>query len=311
MTTDEKKQRGPRLPPWIRIRYSGRGSQETVNQLLASSALHTVCQGAQCPNQHECFSRGVATFMILGDVCTRDCRFCAVKTGKPPAVDTDEPRRVAEAAARLKLHHVVVTSVTRDDLPDGGAGHFAATIQALRDQLKEATVEVLTPDFNGVETDIATVLQAGPDVFNHNLETVRRLQHSIRPAARYERSLAVLAFAARSEVRSQPALRSFSEGWRSGVRNQMAVKSGLMVGLGETDDEVVEAMADLRQAGVELLTIGQYLAPSDRHASVVRFVPPAQFDEYARRGMEMGFRNVASGPMVRSSYMAERQFHGS
>jgi lipoic acid synthetase len=301
MMSEEKKQKGPRLPPWIRIRYGGRGTQETVNRLLETHALHTVCQGAQCPNQHECFSRGVATFMILGDVCTRDCRFCAVKTGVPPPVDSDEPRRMAEAAARLKLRHVVVTSVTRDDLPDGGAAHFAAAIGALREALPEATVEVLTPDFKGVEQDIATVLAAGPDVFNHNLETVRRLQKTIRPAADYDRSLSVLSYAAAFGVRSL----------ESGVLSQnlkTSVKSGLMVGLGETDEEIDGAMTDLRGVGVELLTIGQYLAPSIGHAPVQRYVPPAQFEEYARRGAEMGFRNVASGPMVRSSYMAETQF---
>ena len=290
---------GPRLPPWIRIRYSGRGAQEQVNQLLDSHALHTVCQGAQCPNQHECFSRGVATFMILGDECTRDCRFCAVKTGKPPAVDPDEPRRVAEAAARLKLRHVVVTSVTRDDLPDGGAGHFAATIRAIREIQPSATIEVLTPDFRGNEKDIETVLEALPDVFNHNLETVRRLQKAIRPAADYERSLAVLRYASQFDSRHEPRATGL----------HVAVKSGLMVGLGETDEEIYEAMADLRAAGVELLTIGQYLAPSGSHAPVERYVTPAQFEEYARRGTALGFRNVASGPMVRSSYMAEAQFH--
>lgn len=292
MTAEAIKQAGPRLPPWIRIRFSGRGSQEKVNQLLDHHALHTVCQGAHCPNQHECFSRGVATFMILGDVCTRDCRFCAVKTGKPQVLDPDEPRRVAEAAARLTLRHVVVTSVTRDDLGDGGSAHFAATIRAIRAVLPTATIEVLTPDFQGNEKDIETVLEAAPDVFNHNLETVRRLQRIIRSSAHYERSLAVLAYVAK---------RSAGPG--------IAVKSGLMVGLGETDEEIDEAMADLRGAGVELLTIGQYLAPSASHAPVERYVTPAQFGEYARRGTAMGFRNVASGPMVRSSYMAEAQFH--
>lgn len=290
MTDGENKRKGPRLPPWIRIRYSGRGTQEKVNQLLETQSLNTVCRGAQCPNQHECFSRGVATFMILGDVCTRDCRFCAVTTGCPSAVDPDEPRRVAEAAAALTLRHVVVTSVTRDDLPDGGAAHFAAVIRALREGMPAATIEVLTPDFKGVERDIDVVLDAVPDVFNHNLETVRRLQAGIRPAARYERSLAVLAHAARRGA------------------GTTAVKSGLMVGLGETDEEVIEAMGDLRRAGVEFLTIGQYLAPSPAHAPVVRYVQPSQFDEYARQGTVMGFRNVASGPMVRSSYMADRQF---
>lgn len=258
--------------------------------LLKASELHTVCQGAHCPNQHECFSRGVATFMILGDTCTRDCRFCAVGTGRPQAVDPDEPRRLAEAVARLKLHHVVVTSVTRDDLPDGGAAHFAATISAIRVQGPRVTIEVLTPDFKGIERDIDVILAAQPDVFNHNLETVRALQKTIRPAASYECSLGVLAYVSR----------------KGGGR--ILVKSGLMVGLGETDEEVCEAMADLRRVGVELLTIGQYLAPSVLHAPVKRYVTPAQFDEYARRGQEMGFRNVASGPMVRSSYMAEHQF---
>jgi lipoic acid synthetase len=301
MMSEETKQTMLRLPPWIRIRYGGRGTQDAVNRLLEDHELHTVCQGAQCPNQHECFSRGVATFMILGDICTRDCRFCAVKTGVLSPVDSDEPRRVADAAARLKLRHVVVTSVTRDDLPDGGAAHFSATIGALREALPEATVEVLTPDFKGVEKDIARVLAAGPDVFNHNLETVRRLQKTIRPAADYDRSLAVLGFAARSGALSP----------ESGIRSQNLkplVKSGLMVGLGETDEEIDEAMMDLRRVGVELLTIGQYLSPSTGHAPVQRFVPPAQFEVYARRGTEMGFRNVASGPMVRSSYMAENQF---
>lgn len=284
--------KGPRLPPWIRIRYSGRGNQEAVNRLLNDGNLHTVCQGAQCPNQHECFSRGVATFMILGDTCTRDCRFCAVHAGRPTVVDPDEPRRLVEAVVRLKLRHIVVTSVTRDDLPDGGSRHFAAVIKALRARLPDITVEVLTPDFNGAERDIDVVMEAGPDVFNHNLETVRALQKTIRPAASYECSLAVLTYAAR----------------RAGGRT--AVKSGLMVGLGETDAEVYEAMADLRRAGVELLTIGQYLAPSAAHAPVKRYVTPDQFKEYARYAKDMGFRNAASGPMVRSSYMAEQQLAG-
>lgn len=292
MTETGETTKGPRLPPWIRSRLSGRGAQETVNRLLKEGNLHTVCQGAQCPNQHECFSRGVATFMILGDTCTRNCRFCAVHTGQPGVVDQDEPRRLAEAVARLQLRHIVVTSVTRDDLPDGGAGHFAAVIRTLRERLPDLAVEVLTPDFKGVEGDIDVVLEAGPDVFNHNLETVKALQKAIRPAASYERSLAVLAYATRR------------------ARGRTVVKSGLMVGLGETDAEVYEAMADLRQAGVELLTIGQYLAPSSAHARVERYVTPEQFGEYARRGKDMGFRNVASGPMVRSSYLAEQQYTG-
>jgi lipoic acid synthetase len=271
------------------VRVSGSGVVDAVHHLLDQNALHTVCQGAQCPNQHECFSRGTATFMILGEVCTRDCLFCAVRTGRVQAVDPDEPQRVAEAAERLHLRHVVVTSVTRDDLEDGGAGLFAGTIQAIRSRLPAATIEVLVPDFQGHERDLGTVLAAQPDVFNHNLETVRRLQLTIRPAASYKRSLAVLRVAA---------------GWTP----KPAIKSGLMVGLGETDEEILAAMQDLRQAGCELLTIGQYLAPSVRHIPVERYVHPDQFAEYARCGTEMGFRNVASGPLVRSSYHAETQF---
>jgi lipoic acid synthetase len=278
-----------RLPPWIRVRLSGGGVADAVHRLLDENALHTVCQGAQCPNKHECFGRGTATFMILGEVCTRDCLFCAVKAGAPQAVDPEEPRRVAEAAARLRLKHVVVTSVTRDDLEDGGASLFAATILAIRASLPAAAVEVLVPDFLGREKDIDTVLAARPDVFNHNIETVARLQAAIRPAARYERSLAVLKHAA-------------------AARPKPAIKSGLMAGLGETDDEILAAMRDLRGAGCELLTIGQYLAPSKRHLPVQRFVHPDVFVEFARRGLEMGFRNVASGPMVRSSYHAAAQF---
>lgn len=280
-----------RLPPWIRVRVPSRGTASAVSDLLSQAALHTVCQGAQCPNQHECFNRGTATFMILGEVCTRDCLFCAVKGGRPAPVDPGEPERVAGTAARLGLRHVVVTSVTRDDLPDGGAGVFAATIAALRARLPEARVEVLVPDFQGRTADIDTVLAARPDVFNHNLETVRRLQLAVRPAADYERSLAVLRRAAAAAP-------------------SVAVKSGLMVGLGETDDELLEAIADLRKAGCELLTIGQYLAPSRRHAPVQRFVAPEQFAGYARQATAMGFRGVASGPMVRSSYQADRLFEG-
>ncbi len=278
-----------RLPPWIRVRIGAHGSTAEVSRLLSQTALHTVCQGAQCPNQHECFSRGTATFMILGDVCTRDCRFCAVTTGHPSLPDPGEPDRVAEAAGRLGLRHVVVTSVTRDDLSDGGAGLFAATIGALRRRLPAAKVEVLVPDFLGRGVDLTTVLAAGPDVFNHNLETVRRLQRTIRPAAEYERSLDVLRFAA---------------AWTP----RLTVKSGLMVGLGETDDELFEAMNDLRNAGCDLLTIGQYLAPSRRHAPVQRYVTPETFTAYAREATRLGFHGVASGPMVRSSYHADRLY---
>ncbi len=260
-----------------------------VHHILESGRLNTVCQGAQCPNQHECFGRGTATFMILGDTCTRNCRFCAVGHGRPAPVDEGEPARVAEAAATMKLKHVVVTSVTRDDLPDGGAAIFAQTIQALRASLPEASVEVLIPDFKGEAAPLAAVLEAHPDVLNHNLETVRRLQAVIRPQADYERSLGVLRAAA---------------AWRG--RLAVRVKSGLMVGLGETDAEIEEAMKDLRAAGVVFLTIGQYLAPSPSHAAVDRFVPPEQFEAFGRKALEIGFTGVASAPLVRSSYRAER-----
>ncbi len=278
-----------RLPPWIRVRLSQSGELAEVTRILESGRLNTVCQSAQCPNRHECYGRGTATFMILGDTCTRACRFCAVNHGAPKELDGGEAERVASAAAKLKLQHVVVTSVTRDDLPDGGAAVFAGVIRALREKLPRASVEVLIPDFKGETGPLETVLEAGPDVLNHNLETVRRLQASIRPQADYDRSLGVLRRA--SAWRGSKAIR---------------VKSGLMVGLGETDAEVEEAMADLRAAGVVFLTIGQYLAPSPAHAPVARFVTPAQFDTYGKQALKLGFAGVASAPLVRSSYRAER-----
>jgi lipoic acid synthetase len=278
-----------RLPPWIRVRLSHNEDAAAVRHILESGRLNTVCQGAQCPNQHECYSRGTATFMILGDICTRNCRFCAVGHGRPTSADEGEPVRVAEAASRMKLQHVVVTSVTRDDLPDGGAALFAATIREIRARLPKASIEVLIPDFKGDPGPLAVVLEAGPDVLNHNLETVRRLQSVIRPQADYERSLGVLRRAA---------------AWTGEPKAR--VKSGLMVGLGETDAEIDEALKDLRAAGVVFLTIGQYLAPSAAHAAVERFVTPEQFEAYGKRALELGFTGVASAPLVRSSYRAER-----
>ena len=271
--------------PWIRVRVPAQSKHKVVDGALQSGGLNTVCHSACCPNKHECFGRGTATMMILGDTCTRDCAFCAVRSGRPLPPDPDEPRRVAEAASKLGLGHVVVTSVTRDDLSDGGAGIFAATIRALRERIPAASVEVLTPDFLGREKDISTVLTAQPDVFNHNLETVRRLQPDIRPQAGYERSLGVLRFASE---------------WKPAL----ATKSGLMVGLGETDDEVFEAMEALRATGCGLLTVGQYLAPSASHAPVVRYVHPDVFERYRQRARTLGFKAVASGPLVRSSYKA-------
>ncbi len=256
-----------------------------VRELLRELGLHTVCQSAHCPNACECFARGTATFLILGSVCSRSCAFCAVTRGLPAPPDPDEPRRVAEAAARLGLSHVVVTSVTRDDLPDGGSGHFAATIAAIRAACT-AAVEVLTPDFQGSEPCIRRVLEARPDVFNHNVETVPRLYPRVRPQAAYERSIEVLRLAAEA-----------GEG--------AATKSGLMVGLGESHDEVLAVMRDLRDAGCQALTVGQYLRPSPEHLPVERFVPPEEFDTYQHEAEALGFAAVAAGPFVRSSYHAD------
>ncbi len=262
-----------------------RGMLET-RKLINGLRLATVCVEARCPNLTECWSRGTATFMILGEDCTRRCGFCAVSTRRPKPPEPDEPQRLAEAAAELGLRHVVITSVARDDLPDEGAGHFARCIAAVRQRLAQATVEVLVPDFHARPELVECVVAARPDVYNHNLETVARLQKQVRPAARYERSLDVL----RQVRRLDPAIKT---------------KSGLMVGLGETFDELVAALRDLRSAGCQLVTIGQYLQPSARQLPVARFYPPAEFDELARVARELGFEAVASGPFVRSSYFAE------
>jgi lipoyl synthase len=275
-----------RLPQWLRRPISTDEKYPDVSKLLESLQLNTVCASAKCPNRHECWNRGTATIMILGNTCTRNCRFCNVNTGKPGPVDPDEPARVAEAVKKLELKHVVITSVTRDDLPDGGAQAFADTIRAVKEALPGATVEVLTPDF-AEHLDI--VLDAGPDVFNHNLETVKRLQETVRPQASYSTSLATLKKAAE----------------RGGV----LVKSGLMLGLGETDEEVFQTLEDLYAAGVRLLTLGQYLAPTKEHHPVERFISPGHFDELAARAREMGFEGVAAAPLVRSSYRADQLIH--
>ena len=283
-----------RLPPWIKKRLSATGTAEQVRRMLDGLGLQTVCENAHCPNQSECYARQTATFLILGHRCTRNCRYCAVESAAPSGPpDPNEPNAVAEACARLALRHVVITSVTRDDLADGGAEHFAQTIRAVRDRLGEAIIEVLTPDFQGSKAAVDTVLAAGPDVFNHNLETVERLFPQVRPQANYRRSLEVLAY-----VRQAAADRGL----------KLHTKSGLMVGLGETDEEVAGAMADLRAAGCEILTIGQYLAPSDSHVPVARFVEPAQFDRWQAHARQLGFAAAASGPFVRSSYQAQGLF---
>ena len=283
----------PRLPEWLKVRLPTSSAFSMTRKLLGDMKLNTVCESAKCPNHWECWSRGTATFMIAGDRCTRACGFCAVETARPLALDPGEPSRVAEATARMGLKHVVITAVARDDLPDGGAAHFEATIQAVRDRCPGIVVEVLTPDFLDRDAALDRVLAARPDIFNHNLETVRRLTPSVRHRATYDRSLAVLRKA----------------GERGGAG--LHTKSGLMLGLGETRDEVVAAMADLRSAGVGILTMGQYLQPTRRHLPVVAFIPPAAFDEYRVLGGAMGFAHVASGPLVRSSYHADEVDPGS
>ena len=277
----------PRLPEWLRIKLPTADTFSRTRSLLDELKLHTVCESAKCPNHWECWSKGTATFMIAGDRCTRACGFCAVSTAKPLALEADEPSRVAEATRRMKLNHVVITAVARDDLKDGGAEHFRQTIEAVRKLNPGIVIEVLVPDFNESDAAIETVIGAKPEIFNHNLETVRRLTPSVRHRATYDRSLAVLA-----KVKAR-------------CGNSMHTKSGMMLGLGETEPEVLQAMADLRVANCDILTLGQYLQPSLKHLPVVEFVTPAKFAEYQERGQAMGFVHVASGPMVRSSYHAD------
>ncbi|MBK9138871.1 MAG: lipoyl synthase [Verrucomicrobia bacterium] len=276
----------PRLPEWLRIKLPTSQSFAVTRGLLEELRLHTVCESAKCPNHWECWSRGTATFMIAGDRCTRACGFCAVDTAKPLPLEADEPRRVAEAARRMRLRHVVITAVARDDLPDGGAAHFRATIEAVRDVNPSIVIEVLTPDFNDRDEALAEVIAARPQVFNHNLETVRRLTPSVRHRATYDRSLSVLR-----KVKERAP--------------EIFTKSGLMLGLGEHAGEVIEAMRDLRSVGCQILTLGQYLQPTLRHLPVVEFVPPGRFEELGATARAMGFVHVASGPLVRSSYHAE------
>ncbi|MDP9193070.1 MAG: lipoyl synthase [Acidobacteriota bacterium] len=280
-----------RLPEWIREKKLNLSSLREMKTMLRERELHSVCESLACPNRTECFSRGTATFMILGDVCTRSCGFCNVTTGRPYAPPSpDEPRAVAETARRLGLKHVVVTCVTRDDLADGGAQQFAETIRELRTALPQAAVEVLTSDFRGNAQSVRTVVEARPDYFNHNVETVPRLYDFVRPGSRFERSLAVLR-----EARSVDAT--------------VVTKSGLMLGLGERRDEVVDVLRHLRDSGVEIVTIGQYLQPKREKLDVVEYVHPTVFDEYRDIGQSLGFRAVFAGPFVRSSYMADMVAH--
>jgi len=275
-----------RIPEWLRLKLPSSSAFTRTRSLLKEFNLHTVCESAKCPNHWECWSKGTATFMIAGDRCTRACGFCAVNTAKPLPLEGDEPERVAEATFRMKLEHVVITAVARDDLADGGAGHFHATIKAVRRRNPGIVIEVLVPDFLEKEEALQTVLDARPEIFNHNLETVRRLTPKVRSRALYDRSLAVLSKA------------------RERAGGTVYTKSGMMLGLGETEEELIEAMADLRLAKCDILTLGQYLQPSPYHLPVAEYVTPAKFDEYGAKAREMGFRHVASGPMVRSSYHA-------
>jgi lipoic acid synthetase len=272
-------------PAWLRAPAPAGENFHNLKILVKTLELHTVCESAACPNIGDCWNRRTATFMILGNVCTRRCGFCAVRKGAPLAVDYDEPRRVAEACAALGLKFAVITSVNRDDRKDGGAELFALTIRAIRERVPGCGVEVLVPDFQGSHAAMDIVLAAGPDVLNHNTETVPRLYRQVRLGARYERSLDMLAYVKQT-------------------RPRIPAKSGLMLGLGETMDEVLAVMGDLRASGVDILTLGQYLRPSMKHLPVIRYVAPEEFAELKRRGYEMGFQHVESGPLVRSSYHA-------
>lgn len=274
-------------PDWIRVKAPDGAEYRELKKLVERARLHTVCQSAHCPNIGECWRERTATFMILGGTCTRNCTFCAVNHGKPEPLDADEPRRVAEAIRYLGLKHAVVTSVTRDDLPDGGAGLFAATILAIREAVPGCSVEVLIPDFQGDADALRCVVQAGPDVLNHNVETVERCYAEVRPQAVYGRSIELL----RRAKAMNPEIRT---------------KSGLMVGIGETWDEIISTMRDLRSVDCDVLTIGQYLAPSKNHHPIARYYTPDEFDRLRLIGLELGFAHVESAPLVRSSYHASR-----
>ena len=289
MTHSKKPNIRIRKPSWLKRRLPSGPEYEQIRSLIHNSELNTVCQAAKCPNQFECFSKQTATFLILGDRCTRNCRFCNVEPGVLEPPDPGEPDRVAAAAEKMKLRYVVVTSVTRDDLPDGGAAIFAETIQKIHRRIHGVQVEVLIPDFQGDEAALRTVLSAGPDVLNHNIETVPRLYPTVRPQAVYQRSLDLLK-----------RVEKFTPG--------TPAKSGLMLGLGETDEEIRQTLEDLYAHGCRMLTLGQYLQPTGDHLPVERFVPPEEFEQWRTIALEIGFSEVASGPFVRSSYHAKRLY---
>ena len=288
-------------PPWLRIKLTTGTEYQEVRGLMRGLRLNTVCEEARCPNIYECWGDRTATFMILGEICTRRCGFCAVTTGRPQGVDLHEPAHLAEAVARLGLEHAVVTSVDRDDLPDGGADHFAAVIRAVRERNPGCGVEVLTPDFRGVPDAVERILPAGPVVFSHNLETVPRLYPDARPGSKFERSIALLREAADARDAAAGAAQA-----APGTPERPLIKTGLMLGLGERREELIETLAAARDAGVEILTIGQYLRPTLKHLPVVRYVPPDEFAALREEAMALGFRHVEAGPLVRSSYHARR-----
>jgi len=286
--TKGKNSRPLRRPEWLRVPLRTGEEYHRLKRLMRAKQLHTVCEEANCPNIGECWSHRTATFLILGDTCTRNCRFCNVQSGRPGPLDPEEPRRVAEAARAMDLRHAVITSVTRDDLPDGGASVFAEVIHQVRALQPGCTVEVLIPDFQGEPEPLRRVLDARPDILNHNVETVLRLFPRVQPRNRYDWSLLILAEAKR-------------------LWPEVLTKSGLMVGMGETVEEVLTVMADLREVDVDILTVGQYLQPTRRHLPIARYYTPEEFELFRERGLEMGFRWVESGPLVRSSFHAEAQ----
>lgn len=294
------RQDEPRRPEWLKIQLTAGKNFTQVKKMLEGLRLHTVCEEARCPNIYECWSDRTATFMIFGDVCTRHCTFCAVSRGAPPPLDPDEPAHVAEAIAHLELAHAVITSVNRDDLQDGGSEHFAATIRESRKRNPSCRLEVLIPDFCGSDRALDTVLEAEPDVLNHNTETVERLYSKVRPDADYRQSLRLLSRAAKErDLRTAAGRRPFF------------VKSGLMLGLGETRSEVMTTLGDLRAAGVDIVTVGQYLSPSRRHLGVEKYYRPEEFDSLRIDALGLGFRFVEAGPLVRSSYHARRHADGA
>ena len=281
-----RRGRAQRLPPWFAVKIESGPHYQRIQSLVREYGLHTICEEARCPNKWECWNNRTATFLLLGDVCTRRCRYCSVNTGRPNAVDRQEPGRVAEAVRALDLRHAVMTSVNRDDLSDGGASIFAETIHAVRRRLPTCTIEVLVPDFQGQRAAVDAVLRAKPEIFNHNVETVPRVFPEVRPQGNYDRSLRVLQWAKERGAQT---------------------KSGLMVGMGETNEEIFSVLRDLRSVGCDVVSVGQYLQPTTHHRAVTRYYAPAEFDAIRRQGLAVGFRHVEAGPLVRSSYHAERQ----